>query len=463
MSTAASSYSYRRLLALAWPLILGTAANSAMMFTDRVFLSRVGPEAIAAAFPAGVSAYFGACFFQAAAQYVATFAAQHEGAGERRECGPWVWQGLIVALAAGLANATLIPFLPAIFGLMHPEPAVLAAMVTLGSWLFANACSVCVIAAIGGFFAGTGRPRVVLALNGSLLALNAWLNWCLIFGHCGLPRLGIAGSAIGTVTATAVIALVALALLLRRPERVERATWPPALATARLARFCRFALPQGARQVVDISGWELFAFAVGSFGTVALAANNIVITWNLLTFIPMMGLSQAIGVAVGQAMGADDLAAARAVGRRGLALQLGYGLAIGAGYLVFTDPMIAAFVAGDHDGDGRGRIAAVARHLFIVAALWNVGDALNMAFSGALGGAGDTRWPFGASLVCSSLLLVAPLIVLLAIPAERWDRLGLERVTVAWAITLAYVTVNGAVLALRYRAGAWERMSVRST
>jgi MATE family multidrug resistance protein len=455
------SLGYRRLLSLAWPLILGTAANSAMLFTDRIFLSRVGPEAIAAAFPAGISAYFGACFFQAAAQYVATFAAQHEGAGERRECGPWVWQGLLVALAAGIANAAVIPFLPAVFGLMHPEPAVLAAMVTLGSWLFANATPVCVIAAIGGFFAGTGRPRVVLALNGSLLALNAWLNWCLIFGHGGLPRLGIAGSAIGTVAATTTIAAVALALLLRRGERAERTTWPPALSISRLRRFCRFAVPQGARQVVDIAGWELFAFAVGSFGTVALAANNIVITWNLLTFIPMMGLSQAIGVAVGQALGAGDLAVARAAGRRGLVLQLGYGLAIGAGYLIATDPMIAAFLAGERDALVRERIAAVARQLFIVAALWNVGDALNMAFSGALGGAGDTRWPFAASAVCATTLLVAPLIVLLSTPAELWQRLGAERVTVAWAITLAYVTVNGAVLALRYRRGAWERMSVR--
>jgi MATE family multidrug resistance protein len=454
-------FTYRRLLGLAWPLVLGTAAHSAMLFTDRVFLSRLGPEALAASFPATITAFFGASLFQSAAQYVATFVAQHEGAKERRECGPAAWQGLLVALIAAVANAAAIPALPWLFSRVHPEPTVLAGMVTLGSLLMANAGSVCVLAAVGGFFAGSGRTRVVLALNGTLLALNAWLNWCLIFGHGGLPRLGLAGSAVGTLTATAIVAATGIILLLRGKERRERATWPPTWSLRRFARFCRFAVPQGARSVIDIAGWEFFALAVGSFGTAALAANNIVITWNLLTFIPMMGLGQAIGVAVGQAIGAGDLAAARDAARRGLALELGYGLLVGVGYLLFTDAMIGTFLATQADSAELERIHASARALFVVAALWNVGDALNVSFTGALGGAGDTRWPFAVSALATVLLLVIPVWVVASLPEERWRAWGVERVLAAWIATLAYITVVGAALAARYRGGKWERMSVR--
>jgi MATE family multidrug resistance protein len=455
-----SPFSYRRLLSLAWPLILGSSANSAMMFTDRLFISRLGTDALAASLPASLTAVFCACFFQAASQYVATFAGQHEGAGESRECGPWVWQGLLIALVAGMVNAAAIPALPWILGLMHAAPAVHEAMVSLDSWLFGNACAVCIIAAIGGYFAGTGRPRLVLVLNGSLLALNAWLNWCLIFGHCRLPRLGLVGSAIGTVTATWTIAGLAVILLLRRTERTERATWPATLSLRRFILFCRFALPQGARQVVEIAAWQFFVFAVGSFGTIPLAASNIVLNWNLLTFMIMIGLSQAITVAVGQAVGARDLAAARATARRGVALELGYGLAIGAAYFALMDPMIAAFL-GDVPAADREHLVALSRRLFVIAALWNVGDALNMAFSGALAGAGDTRWPFVAIALGSLLLMVAPLVMLLALPAARWTAWGVEPVLAAWIATLAYVTLVGIALALRYRSGTWERMSVR--
>jgi MATE family multidrug resistance protein len=464
-AAAARHTTFAGLLALAMPLILGMGANSLMQFTDRYFLGLLGPKALAVSFPAGVTAYFGQCLFSGVASYTATFAAQHHGAGQHRRCGGWVWPALWFGMAGGLLNLACIPLLPALFSLMDPEPALRADLWRLCAWWMACALPATVMSAVNGFYAGTGRTGMVLAFNGALLALNACLNALLIFGLCGLPRLGTVGAGIGTFSATCLVALAAGACFLSPGNRRTYGTWDaPRWDAARLARFLRFAAPQGARTFLEIAAWTFFAFAVGRLGTEALAANNIVLNWNLLTFIPMVGLGQAISVAVGQAIGAGRPDLARRAAHRGVALEVVYGLLVGAALIGCSDWLIRPFLHVDplaDPGISVERILATARHLLVIAALWGIGDALNLAYTGALGGAGDTRCPMAAALVGSVVFLVLPLAFVLGVDASTWQRWGLEPVVAAWLSTLLFVSGIGAVMAWRFYRGPWMRMSVR--
>ncbi len=454
------------LITLALPLILGMSATALMQFTDRWFLSQLGPAALAASFPAGVTAYCGQCLFSTAAAFTATFAAQHLGAGEARRCGGWVWPALWFGLCGGALMLAATPFLSALFSLMNPQPEVLHATASLCAWWLSCTAPACVLAAVGGFYAGTGRTAMVLALNGCLLLLNAGLNALLIFGGLGLPALGAMGAGIGTFTATSAMALVALACFLSRANRDRFGTaaaprWQP----AQLWHFLSFAAPQGIRALLEIGAWTFFTFAVGRLGTEALAANNIVINWNMLTFIPMVGLSQAIGVAVGQAIGAGLPARAVQATGKGVLLELGYALLVGAALLLLRDLLILPFL--HHEGTDAAqasaqRILVTSRHLLVVAALWGIGDALNLAYTGALNGAGDTRWPMCAALIGGTTLLIIPLVLVLSSDAAWWIARGIEPVVAAWLVTLLFVTVTGLAMALRFYHGSWRRAGVRS-
>jgi MATE family multidrug resistance protein len=255
-----------------------------------------------------------------------------------------------------------------------------------------------------------------------------------------------------------------MACFLSRHDRREFATWSSAsFDRLRTIRFARFALPQGLRTFLEVASWTWFVFAVGRLGTEALAASNIVLNWNLLTYLPMIGLSQAIAVVVGRALGAGRPAIAASAARRGLALELAYALAVGITILSASSALIAVFAQGHGDAAAsQERIRSIAHQLIVIAALWGFGDAVNLGYSGALNGAGDTRWPMLAALVSALVLLVLPMLAVIAIPDAAWRRLGVEPVVAAWIATLLFVTALGAVMAWRFHRGPWRTMSVRA-
>jgi MATE family multidrug resistance protein len=411
-----------------------------------------------------MTAYCGQCLFSTSAAYVSTFAAQHHGAGEDSRCGGWAWSAMWLGLIGGGLMLLVLPWLPSLFALMDPQPLVLADTVTLCSWWLCCTCSATVIAAIGGFYAGTGRTAMVLFFNGLLLALNVGLNALLIFGGLGIAPLGVAGAGIGTFTASMTVAVVAGLCFMNKSNRTRFGTWSTATwHSGQIRHFLRFALPQGMRNLLENGAWTFFTFAVGRLGTEALAANNIVINWNLLSFIPMIGMSQAIGITVGQAMGRQRVDLAISATRKGMLLEMAYALMVGISVLTLSDHLIRPFLHGStaEMGVSDQIILTSARHLLIVAALWGVGDALNLAYTGALAGAGDTRWPMAASLIGATLFLILPLCLVLHADPAMWLRMGIEPVVMAWLVTLLFVSATGIAMALRFRNGAWRRMSIR--
>ena len=453
-ATCPQEGTYRHLLILALPLILGTACQSLMLFTDRLFLNRIGTEALAASFSATVFGYLCQCFFIGTAGYVAAFAAQHRGAGDDRRCGPWLGPALGVALAGGGISAALIPALPWIYGLMEPAPGVLAHMLTLGRWFLATTLPVTVIAGIGGFFAGIGRTGLALGLNLAVLLLNAGLNAFLAFGL----GWGVPGIAIGAFSAASLVALVALAWVLS--PGMHR-TWGTrnlgALGWAGLGRYLATAAPQGGRMLLEILSWTVFGFVLGRFGTVPLAASNIAISWNMLTFIPMMGLSTAIAVAVGHALGGGHHDQVPSVVRRGLVLELTWAGLVAIPFLFAPGLLLLPFPPpADLGPDQAAAVATLTATLLAVAALWGLGDAFNTAYSGALNGAGDTRWQLWATLLGGVFLQWFPLALVLAgiVP------FGLQPVVAAWLATLFFSVGMGALMWWRFRAGAWRQHSL---
>ena len=190
---------------------------------------------------------------------------------------------------------------------------------------------------------------------------------------------------------------------------------------------------------------------VGRISTPALAATNIVLSINALAFMPSMGVSQGVSVLVGQALGQGRPGLAGQYVATACRLLLLYILAVDLLFLFAPDMVLSPFLGSGGEGD-KGEVLALCRPLLLIVAAYLFFDALYMVLSGALRGAGDTRFMMLAIALVSPFCLVLP--VYFGIEYLQMSVVG------AWLFVLFFVTTLFSLAGLRYRSGAWKKMLV---
>ena len=442
---------YRQVLAMAVPLILSTGSWSLQGFINRMFLAWRSPESLAAAMPAGMVNFAIMSIFIATAGYVSTFVAQYHGAGQDSRVGRTVWQALPIAVFAGLFNLALIPLAPAFFRWVGHVPAVQAEEVALFRILCLGAFPVVMFNAFSGMLSGLGRTTPVMIVTLAATGLNIVLDYLLIFGHAGLPAMGIAGAGWATLSAgIAQFAGYAVIVFGRRSRRMyQTLSWRPDRKALRA--LLRYGFPSGVQFFIDMGGFTGFLLLVGRLGRDQLAATNLAFNVNTIAFMPMIGIGITVSVLVGQALGRNDPGLARASVRSAFTITAAYMTAVAALFFFLPRLFILPFAAAS-DPREFGAIADLAAVLLRFVAVYTLFDAGNIIFSSAIKGAGDTRFVMWM-IVCLSLgILVIPNFV-----AITWFSAS---VYICWGLASMYVICLAIAFFLRYRGGRWERMRV---
>lgn len=432
----------RELFALAYPVVLTQLSQTVMFAVDAAMVGRLGATELASTGFGGIWIWTAICFFMGAATGVQTFVSQEHGAGSERGTARWAWQaawGLMPLYLVGLVVFVLV--LDPLLRLLGPSAAMQA---LTQDYVLARAIGLpatvpCVI--LASYFRGLGDTRTPLYVTIGANLLNAGLDWCLIFGNLGFPAWGVAGAGVATSVAEwAYLAVIAFWFL--RPVMAARFDTGPVRADrAEIRRFLRTSLPIGGQWVLDMSAFALFTTLVARMGDAQMAANQALINLLSFTFMLVYGISIAASTLVGRYKGAGQLEAAERSYRTALALGLGLAAGMAALYLLIPGPLFRIFTDD-------AAVLALGTPLLLVAAAFQLLDALGIVVGGALRGAGDTRWPF---VVQTSLAwgLRVPLAWLLGVS------LG-HGVIGAWSAELVYIWVLGATFALRFRGGAWK-------
>jgi len=442
---------YRQVLAMAIPLILSTGSWSLQGFINRMFLTWHSPESLAAAMPAGMLNYAIMSIFIATAGYVSTFVAQYHGAARDDRVGGTVWQALPVAVFAGLLNLALIPAAPWFFRWVGHVPAVQAEEVILFRILCLASFPVVMFNAFSGMLSGLGRTRPVMVVTLAATGVNILLDYLLIFGHWGLPAMGIAGAGWASVTSGCLqMACYAVILFRRRyrePFRMLR--WRP--DGRALWALLRYGFPSGVQFFVDMAGFTGFILLVGRLGRNELAASNLAFNVNTIAFMPMIGIGITVSVLVGQALGRNDPRGARQSVRSAFDLAAVYMGVVAALFVLIPRVFILPFAAAS-DPREFAAIADLAVVLLRFVAVYTLFDSLNIIFSSAIKGAGDTRFVMWMILCMSLGILVIPSFVAIT----RFS----AGIYACWTIASLYVIGLGVAFFLRYRSGKWESMRV---
>jgi MATE family multidrug resistance protein len=291
----------------------------------------------------------------------------------------------------------------------------------------------------------------VLGIEGCGTAVNVALALALIFGRAGFPELGIAGAGWATVAGSWVSALLALGLLLRRRYREEFGTlsgWRPEREL--FGRLMRYGGPAGMQVFLDVLVFHLFTQMVGRLGEAAMGATTLTIRLNMIAFLPMMGLGQAICILVGQRLGAERPDLAEKSTYTGLRWVFGYMCAIAVAYLAVPRLLVSVFESA-RDPEQFAAVAAIVPKLLACVAVYSLADALNVTFAFALRGAGDTRFVSWMTFLLAWPVMVVPTYVVVQVGASVYW---------AWVFATAHIFAMALCFYLRFRSGRWKTMRV---
>jgi MATE family multidrug resistance protein len=441
---------YREILRLVWPIALGMMNGAIMQFVDRAYLARHSMTALEAVLPATTLAWIFMSFFQSVVGYSGVFVAQYHGAGDAAAAARSYRAGLLLAALSGVVMLPLVPLGNWIFSLTAASPAVLADEKAYYGILLLGGFFVFGQMAAASYFTGHGRTRVVfwVSLAGNLL--NIAIDPLLIFGGWGIPAFGISGAAAATVVSLA-LQFAVLAALAHR-DRPACGTGRVAASGALLLKILRFGIPAGAYEVVNMASFTIFVFVTGRVGDVAFAASNACFTLNYLLYAPVTGFAIGAQTLVGQACGRGDAAGARRVLRRTLHLALGFIALSCLLVLLFHRPLLELFAPADPAL--RREFLTIGFRLLLLMGAWMLFDGTDTIVSGALKGAGDTKfvmfWMFVASFV-----FWLPLVFAVA------GRHG--TMPALWATMVAYVLVICTGTLIRWRRGRWASIALVSS
>ena len=380
--------SLKYMLKLAAPMVVTNISFTIMQFVDRFMVSRLGTEALAAILPAGIISFVPASFAIGVMTSVNTFVSQSLGRSEKKDCSNYCWQVIYMGLMY-FAVVVAIVWLaaPWIFRTLGHEPAVVnLEVVYLRIMLYAQFLLVFVWSS-SQFFMGIHRPIVTMYAAVASQVVNVAANYVLIFGKFGFPAMGIAGAGWGTFIGIAVGAGIRMGMFLsgdinatfksRRTMNVD---------LSKMRDLLRVGFPAGFGFMVNMAFWGIILFGlVGRFGKEALAATSAVFACISVSFMPIVGLGTALTAAVGRSIGK---------GRKDLAIRqtsvclrvaLIYMGLVGLCFFAFRNDLMAFWSSDD-------KVISIGINIFILAAIFQVFDAVLLTYGDALRGAGDTLW-----------------------------------------------------------------------
>jgi MATE family multidrug resistance protein len=289
---------------------------------------------------------------------------------------------------------------------------------------------------------GDARTPMFAGLAGNVF--NATLGWSLIYGHAGLPALGVRGAAMASAITEWLEALVLAFLLVREARRSgDYARARAELPLGRAAReVAALGVPTGLQFGSETLAFATFTAVLGSLGAEQIAAHQIAIATVRTSFLPGAAVAEAASVLVGQALGRRSMAEADRATTAALAVAIAFMAACGVVFALGGGSIARAFTDDM-------TVARVTYRLLLIAAAFQVLDAANIVLRGALRGAKDVAVP--AIIGIGVVWTCVPTAALALGRIAGWGSAG------GWCGFVAETALGATLFALRWRRGAWRR------
>lgn len=439
---------------LSIPAILAQISSIVMQYIDASMVGRLGANASGAiGLVSSTTWLFGGLCIAVTTGFTVQIA-QAVGAGEDKSARNIMKQGLIIAMCISVILALIAAListpLPSWLG---GEAAIqkMASQYFLVYMLGLPALQMNSIA--GGMHQSSGNMRLPGILNVMCCVMDVFFNMLFIFQTRSVQinsitftmpglDLGVAGAALGTITAEAVTcAIMVTALLWKNKTLHLRKGEHLRFHRDILVKAVKIGAPVGLEQMVMCSAYVMSTRIVSPLGTIAIAANSFAVTAESFCYMPGYGVQAASTTLVGQCVGAGQ----KQLSRRMAWITMGLGVSVmtvGGVLMYIAAPAMIGVLTPNEEIRNLG--AAVLR----IEAFAEPFYAASIVASGALRGAGDTLVPSCmnfASMWCVRI----PLAAILA------PRVGLYGVWIAMCVELCF---RGILFTTRLKRERWMRV-----
>jgi multidrug resistance protein, MATE family len=421
--------------ALALPIMAGQVGQMLMGLVDTIMVGHVGTSSLAAAAFANSLMSVAFVFGIGILTSVGVLVSQAHGAGMDQHKRVILRSSIWLAVIVGATLATILTLALPWLSVFRQPGTVLAQskpFIAILSWSLVPAL---VFISAKTFSEALSRPLVPALIMYLGVALNVFLNWILIFGNLGAPALGLVGAGWGTFISRIFTMVGTLLFCLYVTRSRFSALVPKSLNPSTIYSLLRIGLPTGFQYLSEVGAFAFAAILMGWIGTVALAAHQIAITCAATTFMFPLGISQAVGVRIGQAVGAGTHKLVRIIGLGGLWLSALIMFIFALVYAILGHSIASAFNSDQ-------AVVALTSQLLLVAAIFQIADGIQVTAMGGLRGLADVRIPMILSAVYYWLFAIPigclAAFVFMAGPVGIWAGLATGLFTAAITLTTRF-------------------------
>ena len=385
----------RATLVLGVPLVLAQLAQIAIGVTDTIMLGWLGTTELAA----GTLAFqmffifliIGIGFGAAMVPLIANALGRDDPTSVRRASRMGLW------VLAALAVVFMVPLWftrPILLALGQEEQLAQLAgnYMRIAQWSLVPAL---ILIGLRSFLTSLEKANTVLGITIFASILNGLLNYALIFGNWGAPRMEIEGAALASLISNVAAAAVAVWLVARTPEakpyelfvRFWRPDW------GAVARICQLGVPISLGILAEVGMFSAASLMVGWLGEIQLAAHGIALQLASVAFMVPLGLAQGGSVRVGNAAGRGEKDAIGMAGLAVVVLAVGFGAVAAVIFLALPEPLIRLFMDESINAEKVEQVVRIAVPMLHMAAAFQVFDSLQVASGSNLRGLQDTKVP----------------------------------------------------------------------
>ena len=431
---------------LSWPTMAAFSLQAVVGLVDLLFVAQLGTDAVAAVGVGGQAHFLTFAFITAVTTGTVALVARSSGAQNKDETAQVMQTSLGLAVLFGaflsLAAPASAAFV-ALFGVSGPVVSLGGSYLQILLWA---SIPFAVGIAFSSALRGAGDVRTPLVIGVLMNVINIAGDWILIFGHLGAPVMGTDGSAIASVIAFSVGALLYYGLWRSDRLVISWGTGLRGFSVPITRRILKVGTPTAVEQLAFDVGLFVFLRMVSQFGTEAVSAYMIGVRILGFSFIPGLGFSMAASTLVGQYLGARQPEEAARAGWRAVGGAMGIMTALGLLIIMLATPISDWFGAA---GSNTTRLTVV--FIYILGACQPL-MAIEFAVGGGLRGAGDTRFPLFSMMVG---------ILGFRLGVGWWVTSVMEGGVVAlWACLIGDYALRAGLLAARFWWGRWKTIRI---
>ncbi|WP_438963178.1 MATE family efflux transporter [Nonlabens sp.] len=377
-------------LKIAYPIMAGQIAHLLVAFADNVMVGKLG-DAHLAAVSLGNTLIFIALSIGIGFSFAITpLVAEADAQGDDQKVKRIFHNGVLVSSANGVLLCLLL-FLsePILYYLDQPDEVIILAIPYMRI-VALSMIPLMIFQAIKQF--SDGLSKTVFAMRATIAAnvVNIIMNYLLIYGKFGLPRMEVEGAAYGTLVARILMVPILILLLSRKAEMKKFFDSVETFSRPLFKKLINIGFPTALQMFFEVSLFTAAIILSGVIGTKSQAANQIALNLSAMTFMVGVGLSVTATIRVGNQLGNNNILELKRIARSIFLLAFILNIIFALAFYLFKDLLPWIYI-NDYE------VVTIASGLLVVAALFQISDGLQVVFLGALRGLQDVWVP---SLIC---------------------------------------------------------------